>query len=41
MKPESINHWVTLVANIGVIAGIVFLVLEIQQNTAVTRSAAE
>jgi len=34
MRLDRLNSWLTLVANIGVIAGIVFLGLEIQQNTA-------
>jgi hypothetical protein len=36
---ERINQWLTLVANLGVIAGIVFLAYEIQQNTAAVRSS--
>ena len=35
---ERINQWLTLVANLGVLAGIIFLAIEIQQNTDVTRS---
>lgn len=33
MKMDELNKWLTLAANVGVIAGIVFLGLEIQQNT--------
>lgn len=33
MKLEQLNEWLTLAANVGVIAGIVFLAIEIQQNT--------
>jgi hypothetical protein len=33
MTLETINRWVTLAANIGVLAGIVVLVIEISQNT--------
>jgi hypothetical protein len=33
-----LNQWLTLAANLGVIAGIVFLGLEIQQNNAVSMS---
>jgi len=33
MKLSSINEWLTLGANLGVLMGIVFLVVEIQQNT--------
>jgi len=40
MNTEALNRWLTLGANVGVIAGIVFLGVEIQQNTAVTRSVA-
>ena len=31
---EKLNQWLTLAANLGVLAGIIFLALEIQQNTA-------
>ena len=40
MKTSVLNEWLSLAASLGVIAGIVFLGVEIQQNTAVTRSAA-
>ena len=33
MKLDQLNKWLTLAANIGVIAGIVFLGVEIRQNT--------
>ena len=33
MKLSKLNEWLSLAANIGVIAGIFFLVIEIQQNT--------
>ncbi|MEQ8313002.1 MAG: hypothetical protein RL839_14420 [Gammaproteobacteria bacterium] len=33
MKLEELNHWLVLVANFGVIIGIVFLAFEIRQNT--------
>ena len=32
MNPDSLNKWLTLLANLGVIAGIVFLGVEMQQN---------
>jgi hypothetical protein len=32
MKLENLNKWLALAANIGVIAGIVFLAIEIRQN---------
>jgi len=40
MKIEGLNHWFTLAANLGVIAGIVFLGLEIQQNTRMMQATA-
>ena len=30
---EKLNQWMTLIANVGVVAGIVFLAFEISQNT--------
>ena len=33
MNLDSVNRWLTLGANLGVLAGIVFLGLEIQQNS--------
>lgn len=38
MKLEKLNQWLTLGANLGVIAGIVFLAVEIAQNTAAVRT---
>ena len=32
MQLDNLNKWLTLLANLGVVAGIVFLSLEIQQN---------
>ena len=32
MNVDAANRWITLVANVGVIAGIVFLAFEIRQN---------
>jgi hypothetical protein len=32
MQVDNLNRWLTLSANVGVIAGIVFLAIEIQQN---------
>ncbi len=32
MKTESLSRWLTLGANLGVIAGIVFLAIELRQN---------
>ena len=36
---EKLNQWLTLLANIGVVVGIVVLVLEVRQNTVTQRSA--
>ena len=33
MKFEQLNSWLSLLANLGVLAGIIFLAIEIQQNT--------
>ena len=33
MNKDSLNTWLTLAANIGVLIGIIFLAVEIQQNT--------
>ena len=38
MTMDKLNKWLTLLANIGVIAGIAFLAIEIQQNTAMIQS---
>ena len=32
MNVDAANRWITLVANVGVIAGIVFLAFQIRQN---------
>ena len=32
MNTDNLNKWLTLAANLGVIAGILFLAIEIQQN---------
>ena len=32
MNAEKANYWFALLANLGVVAGVVFLALEIQQN---------
>ena len=40
MQMENLNRWLTLGANIGVLVGIAFLVVEINQNTVSTRIAA-
>ena len=40
MKIDGLNRWLTLGANIGVVIGIAFLVVEINQNTVSNRIAA-
>jgi hypothetical protein len=37
---EKMNHWLTLIANLGVVAGIVFLALEVRQTGNVAEAAA-
>jgi len=37
MKLDKLNQWLTLAANLAVLAGIIFLALEINQNTASMR----
>ena len=41
MNVDGTNRWLTLIANIGVIVGLIFLALEIRQNTEVARSAVD
>jgi len=40
MNLDNANQWLTLLANLGVIAGIIFLGLEIQQNTRTMQATA-
>ena len=37
MDSDRINRWMTLGANFGVLAGIIFLAFELQQNTVATQ----
>jgi hypothetical protein len=37
---DSTNRWLTLAANFGVMAGIIFLAVELQQNTVATQLSA-
>ena len=37
MNLDSMNRWLTLAGNIGVLAGIIFLAFELQQNTVATQ----
>ena len=38
MRSEQLNDWLTLAANLAVLAGIIFLVIEISQNTDMMRA---
>lgn len=40
MSRESWNWWLTLLANVGVLGGLVFVGLEIRQNTSQLRTEA-
>ena len=40
MEMNRLNHWLTLGANLGVVAGLVFLAVELNQNTKATIAAA-
>lgn len=35
MNSDSVKFWTTLIANLGVILGLMFLVMEIRQNSAI------
>lgn len=37
---DKINQWLTLVANLGVIAGLAFLAFEVRQNTNIAKASA-
>jgi len=37
---EKLNHWLTLLANLGVIAGLFVVAFEIRQNTGIARATA-
>ena len=39
MSIDTVNRWLTLAANIGVLIGIAFLIVEINQNTQATNTA--
>jgi len=41
MDTDKLNKWLTLVANLGVIAGIVFLALEIRQSNRIAVATSE
>lgn len=38
MNSEKINRWLTLAANVGVIAGLVLVAIQINQNTQITKA---
>jgi hypothetical protein len=38
MRTEQLNSWLTLAANLAVLAGIIFLAIEISQNTDMMRT---
>ncbi len=40
MKTKKIKSWITLIANLGVVAGLIFVGLEVQQNTTQIRADA-
>ena len=40
METERLNHWMSVLANIAVLGGVIFLALEIQQNTNAIRATA-
>ena len=40
MQFDRLNRWLTLIANLGVVAGLIFLGYEIRQNTAQMRGEA-
>ena len=39
MNIDRVNSWLTLVGNVGILVGIGFLVVEINQNTQATTAA--
>ena len=41
MNTDNLNRWLTLCANIGVVIGIIFLALELQQNNELLESQAQ
>ena len=40
MQTEKLNHWMSFVANFAVLGGVIFLALEIQQNTNAIKATA-
>ncbi len=37
MNLDKTNQWIMIAANVGVLAGIIFLAVELQQNTKIPR----
>jgi hypothetical protein len=40
MDTDRLNRWLTLITNLGVVAGLIFLAVELNQNTKATIAAA-
>lgn len=40
MNAKRTNHWIAIAANVGVIASVIFLAVEIQQNSHISRAQA-
>ena len=40
MDTDRLNRWLSLIANLGVVAGLIFLAVELNQNTKATIAAA-
>ena len=41
MEPDRLNRWLNLVTNLGVIIGIAFLIIELDQTNRIARYTAE
>ncbi|WP_370338888.1 hypothetical protein [Parvularcula marina] len=41
MNVDKINRWLTLGANVGVVIGLIVLIVELRQNSSLTRAAME
>ena len=39
MNTENVSHWASLIANIGVLVGLIFLVVEVNQTNSLMQSA--
>ena len=40
MNFDKLNQWLTLVANIGMVTGIVFVAIEVNQNSTISEATA-